>query len=71
MTWRKFWLLFTVIWVVVSGLNVATILAFSEEHEKAWRPLLLMIAVPPVLYLLGVAWERLRGKRSRPADSGN
>ena len=51
------------IWVVVSGLNAATILAFSEEHEKAVRPLLLMIIVPVILYGLGAAWERLRGRR--------
>jgi hypothetical protein len=61
--WKKFWLLFTVIWVVVSGLNVATILAFSEEQEKIWRPLVLGIAVPAVLYLVGLAWQWLRRKR--------
>jgi len=27
--WRKLWLLFTVIWVVVAALNVFTILAFA------------------------------------------
>ena len=59
------------IWVVVAGLNAATILAFSEEYEKALRPILLMIAVPPVLYLLGVGWERLHRWRKPPADSGN
>ena len=64
MTWRKLWLLFTVIWVVVSGLNAATILAFSEEHEKALRPLLLMIGVPALLYLVGLAWERWRRTRA-------
>ena len=58
--WKKLWLLFTVIWVVVSGLNAGTILAFSEEHEKALRPLVLMIAVPLVLYAILAAWFRLR-----------
>jgi hypothetical protein len=61
--WKKFWLLFTVIWIVVSALNVATILAFSEEHQKAWRPFLLMIAVPAVLYALGCGWAWLKRKR--------
>ena len=37
--WRKFWLLFTVIWVVVAGLQVFTLLAFSDEPEKVWQPL--------------------------------
>ena len=58
--WKRLWLLFTVIWVVVSGLNAGTILAFSEEHEKALRPLVLMVAVPLVLYVILAAWFRLR-----------
>ena len=66
MTWKKLWLLFTVIWVVVSALNAGTILAFSsDEAEKAWRPVLIGIAVPAALYLLGMAWARLRGLRNR------
>ena len=63
MLWKKLWLLFTVIWVVVSGLNAGTILAFSEEHEKALRPLVLMIAVPLVLYVILAVWFRLRRKK--------
>ena len=58
--WKRLWLLFTVIWVVVSGLNAGTILAFSEEHEKALRPLVLMIAVPLLLYVILATWFRLR-----------
>ena len=61
--WKRLWLLFTVIWVVVSGLNAATILAFSEEHEKALRPLVLMIAVPVLLYVMLAGWFRLRRKK--------
>ena len=50
MLWKKHWLLFTVIWVVVSGLNAGTILAFSpDESEKALRPIVLGIAVPALL----------------------
>ena len=48
------------IWVVVSALNAGTILAFSEEHEKALRPIVLGVAVPILLYLLGLGWQRLR-----------
>jgi hypothetical protein len=63
MLWKKFWLLFTVIWLVVSGLNVATILAFSpDEQEKAIRPMLLGIAVPAVLYAVLWVWMRFRRK---------
>ena len=61
--WKKFWLLLSVIWVVVSGLNAATIIAFSpDEAEKAWRPVLLGLAVPAVAYLIGWAWARWRTK---------
>ena len=60
--WKKLWLLFTVIWVVVTGLQIGTILAFSEEPEKALRPLVLAIAVPAVLYLVLLGWQRLRKK---------
>jgi cyanate permease len=58
--WKKLWLLFTIIWVVVSALNAGTILAFSEEHEKAWQPIVLGIAVPAALYVILWIWQRLR-----------
>jgi len=48
--------------VVVTGLQIGTILAFSEEPEKALRPLVLAIAVPAVLYLVLLGWQRLRKK---------
>ena len=62
--WQKLWLLFTVIWVVVAGLNAFTILAFSEgaEQEKAIRPILVGVIVPVVLYAVGFVWEKLRKK---------
>ena len=64
MSWKKLWLLFTVIWVVVTGLQAVTILAVGEEPpEKAWRPLLLMVVVPALLYLIGFAWQWLRRSR--------
>lgn len=60
--WKKFWLLFTVIWLVVAALNIATILVFSEESapEKALWPLFLALVVPAATYGLGWAWDRLR-----------
>jgi hypothetical protein len=60
--WRKWWLLFSVIWAVVAAIQVAVILGTSEETEKALQPLLLGIGVPAVLYFLGWLWERLRKK---------
>ena len=67
MSWRKLWLLFTVIWVVVTGLQAMTILIVGEEPEKVSRPLVLMIAVPPLLYVIGLAWQWLT--RKRPSGS--
>ena len=60
--WKKWWLLFAVIWGVVAALQVGTILALSEEPEKALQPALLGLAVPGVLYLLGMVWELFRKK---------
>lgn len=56
--WHKWWLLFSVIWVVVAAIQVATILGTSEETDKAWRPVLLGLGVPAALYLIGWLWAR-------------
>ena len=64
--WKKLWLLFAVIWVVVAGLNVATIVAFAEgelDQRKALLPLGLAIAVPAVTYLLLWAWVSWRQRK--------
>ena len=60
--WRRWWLLFAVIWVVVAAIQVAVILATSEEQEKAVQPLVLGIAVPAILYILGWVVERVKRK---------
>jgi hypothetical protein len=65
MSWRKLWLLFTVIWVVVSALNAGTILAFSEEPQKATQPIILGVVVPALLYLVGWSWQRVRRKLTK------
>jgi zinc transporter ZupT len=59
--WIKLWLLFTVIWVIVAGLNVATILAFGDEvdpHKALW-PAFFGVLVPALVYAVGWVWERL------------
>jgi hypothetical protein len=62
--WKKLWLLFAIIWVVVAALQAITIVAFSpEEQDKALRPIVFGIAVPAVLYALGWAWERFRKRK--------
>ena len=58
--WRKWWLLFSVIWFVVAALQVGLILGTSDEPEKALQPFILAIAVPAALYALGWLWERIR-----------
>ena len=58
--WKRLWLLFTVIWVIVAGLNAMTILVFSEgdvEREKAALPIFFAIAVPALAYALGWVLE--------------
>ena len=61
-TWRKWWLLFTVIWVVVAGIQVILILLTSEEPNKALQPAIFLVAVPAALYLIGWLAERIRGQ---------
>lgn len=63
--WKKLWLLFTVMWVVVAGLNVMTILAFSDEveHAKALYPAAFGLGVPALLYAVGWAWELFTRKK--------
>jgi hypothetical protein len=62
--WKKLWLLFAVIWVVVAGLNVLTILAFSDEveHGKALLPALYGLAVPAALYFALWLWRSWKNK---------
>ena len=61
--WKRLWLLFTVIWVVVSALNAGTILAFSpDEQEKALRPIVIGVVVPIALFGVLWVWQRLRRK---------
>ena len=62
--WRKWWLLFAVIWVVVAAIQVAVILGTSEEPEKAFQPFVLGLAVPAALYFLGWLWERLTRRKT-------
>ena len=63
--WKKFWLLLTVIWVVIAALNAATILAFSEETDKVWRPILLGVTVPAIAYAIGWLWARWKAKSEK------
>jgi hypothetical protein len=60
--WKRFWLVGSLVWVVVCLLNAFTIIAFSEgEAGKAWQPLALAAAVPALAYL--ILWGSLRLRR--------
>lgn len=63
--WKRMWLLFTVIWVLVAGLNAVTIIAFSEglEREKAFQPMAYGVAVPALLYVVLALWARFSRKK--------
>ena len=61
--WKKLWILFTVIWVIVASLNIGTILAFSEgedDSRKALVPLAFAVLVPAALYAAGWLWALWR-----------
>ena len=61
--WKRFWLLGSVIWVVICALNAFTILMFAEgEEAKAWQPVLLAVVVPTLLYAVLWTYFRLRRK---------
>jgi hypothetical protein len=69
--WQKLWLLFTVLWVVVGGLQVMSILVFSDgelEREKALLPLVFIVVVPAVAYALGWIWAKVRKKSGSDPD---
>lgn len=55
--WKKFWLLFSAIWVFVCVLSVVTILAVGDatEHPNAITPGLMAVFGPMFAY--GVAWS--------------
>lgn len=63
--WKKLWLLFTVLWVFVGLLHVATILALADpvERGKVWLPVAITVGGPPIAYLLAwfAVWLRERG----------
>ena len=68
--WKRFWILFTAIWIFVALLNALTTLAFAEEIPPDRLPTLLAVAVvvPAVLYAVGWLRDRLR-RRPKPPVS--
>ena len=64
--WQKLWLLFAAIWIIVAALQAGTILAVSEEPDKALQPIVLGVAVPALLYGMGWLWEVISRWRRLP-----
>lgn len=64
--WKRFWLLFSAIWVVVSLLHALTLVTLGEDvpHDRLGALLLATVLVPAVFYGLGRLWEILRRNRS-------
>ncbi|MGA8006365.1 MAG: hypothetical protein WCA17_09710 [Burkholderiales bacterium] len=62
--WKRLWLLFTVIWVVVGVLRIVTYAVFGEPGIGQFvQPVILMIAVPAVVYVPLWVWARQRARR--------
>jgi len=63
--WKRFWLLFSAIWVVVSLLHALTLVTLGEDvpQDRLANLLLAAILVPAVIYGIGWAWEAFRRGR--------
>lgn len=62
--WQRLWLLFTVIWVALSLLNLGIMFAAGESQpDKALTLAVLTVAVPAALYLVAWAWNAWRARR--------
>lgn len=71
--WKRFWLLFTAIWVAVSLLHALTLATLSDEvpGDRLATLLLAMVLVPAALYGFGRAWEWVDGKRRGRGDAAD
>jgi uncharacterized membrane protein YbhN (UPF0104 family) len=60
--WKRFWILFTVIWVFVALLDALTTLAFAEEipPDRLLTLLAVAVVVPAALYAAGWLRDWLR-----------
>jgi hypothetical protein len=60
--WKRFWILFTVIWVFVALLDALTTLAFAEEipPDRVLMLLAVAVVVPAALYAVGWLRDWLR-----------
>lgn len=63
--WKRFWLLFSAIWIVVSLLHALTLVTVGDDvpQDRLGTLLLATVLVPAVFYGLGSLWEVVRRNR--------
>jgi len=62
--WKRLWLLFGVIWVVVGLLNIVTLAVYGEPGAAQFvQPVALTLAVPALVYLPLWGWASVRARR--------
>ncbi len=68
--WKRFWLLFTAIWVAVSLLHALTLATLADQvpGDRLAMILLGTVLVPAALYGFGRVWEWVDGRRRRGRD---
>lgn len=67
--WKRFWILFTAIWLLIALMNVATVFAFGEKVDaaKLLQQLAVAILVPAAFYAVGALRDHLRKRRRQAA----
>jgi hypothetical protein len=63
--WKRFWILFTAIWLLMALLSAATMIAFAEniEADRMIKLLAGAVLVPAALYAAGSLQYRFRKRR--------
>ena len=66
--WKRFWILFTAIWLLIAFMNIATVFAFGEKFDAArlLQQLAVVVFVPAVLYAVGALRDYLRKRGRQP-----
>jgi len=66
--WKRFWTLFTAIWLIIALLNMTTVFAFGEKIDaaKLLQQLAVVVLVPAALYAIGMLRDRLRKRGRQP-----
>ncbi len=65
--WKRFWILFTAIWLLIALMNMATVFVFAEKVDAArlLQQVIVVVLVPAALYAVGALRDHVR-RRGRP-----